>query len=428
MTAYEEQRARWVFIVNNYATNFDYRNRFQLTNFKIRRVVWGREVGENGTRHLQGYLELLRSYRKSHVLKIFSTAYWAPARGTSLENYLYCTKDNDFETVGDFSRERCGHECNAKRPLSVALVISSLLDSKKALQVKVTKEYADRHFYYDKIIPELRAVQHHLQMYREYSSKKLYPWQYECLKLIMNQNERQVLWVVDFDGNRGKTFLASYLSIMYSFKLLDGTVTTRDLTLMVSGNEKGFCFDISRSSADKIDYATLEALKNGVLSTGKYYGKTLMFKIMPVVLFANSHPQYNRLSVDRWRCVTLGEAPLDNLDKFSVCDSSNQFPFLEPPPLPDLSEDFDCRAFVSGRAPHDSHIINDSNDTTITNRTQLQISNSSQVAGPPTANQVQNFPTVPDCSQTQESELTPSIAQYRVEEVPAICSIHGGNL
>ena len=84
---------RWCFTYNNYHVRFDYETHLKRAEFKLRRCVWGREIcPTTGTPHLQGYLECFRSVRLGHVRKIFGSAYWEPARGSSVQNYQYCTK------------------------------------------------------------------------------------------------------------------------------------------------------------------------------------------------------------------------------------------------------------------------------------------------------------------------------------------------
>ena len=96
------QRHRWTFTLNNYDGNVNYKNYMCKSQFKVSRAVWGQEIGVNGIPHLQGYLELQRSLRLHHVKKIFLTGHWEGATENSLVNYRYCTKDGDFEVIGDF--------------------------------------------------------------------------------------------------------------------------------------------------------------------------------------------------------------------------------------------------------------------------------------------------------------------------------------
>ena len=104
------QRSRWVMTLNNYDIERDYCLHFRNTDFKIKRAVIGKEVGNGGTRHLQGYVEFERSFRLAHCRRILNNAYWECARENSLLNYRYCTKSGNFSVVGDFTKEQAGIE------------------------------------------------------------------------------------------------------------------------------------------------------------------------------------------------------------------------------------------------------------------------------------------------------------------------------
>ena len=87
------QVSKWCYTYNNYQELFDYDDYLKRAEFKVKRLVYGREVAPTtGMKHHQGYVEFSRSVRISHVKKIFSSAYWVPAKGTSLQNFSYCTK------------------------------------------------------------------------------------------------------------------------------------------------------------------------------------------------------------------------------------------------------------------------------------------------------------------------------------------------
>ena len=141
------QRCRWVFTLNNFDKDVDYIEYLNCSEFHIKTAVWGYEVAlRTGTEHLQGYLELNRSFRISQIRKIFNSAHWEGAHGSALKNYEYCTKSGRFGFIGDFSLEQRGLEnySNTKyTAASVPMVLSGLLDKKCASQVRVSREYAD---------------------------------------------------------------------------------------------------------------------------------------------------------------------------------------------------------------------------------------------------------------------------------------------
>lgn len=72
-------------------------------------LCYGREVGQSGTRHLQGYIQLRNRQRLSWVKnKIASRAHWEISRGSPDEAAQYCKKEGDFEEYGKMLSTRTG--------------------------------------------------------------------------------------------------------------------------------------------------------------------------------------------------------------------------------------------------------------------------------------------------------------------------------
>ena len=86
------QRAKWIFVLNNYDPLFQFKNYLQLGGFDIKRAVWGYEESAEGIPHVQGYVEFNRSYRLVNVRRLFSDAHWEVALGNSKQNFDYATK------------------------------------------------------------------------------------------------------------------------------------------------------------------------------------------------------------------------------------------------------------------------------------------------------------------------------------------------
>lgn len=92
----------WVFTINNY-TEEDIE---MLRAFECDYCIWGKEVGEKGTPHLQGYIALLNRKTLGWMKKNFhKTAHLETKRGKVSEAIAYCKKDNDFETKGEVPEE-----------------------------------------------------------------------------------------------------------------------------------------------------------------------------------------------------------------------------------------------------------------------------------------------------------------------------------
>lgn len=90
------QGKNWCFTLNNY-TQEEYTT-FLSTDSTY--VVVGKEVGAEGTPHLQGYICFRTNKRLTAVKAINGRAHWELARGDSMANFTYCSKDGDFVEQG----------------------------------------------------------------------------------------------------------------------------------------------------------------------------------------------------------------------------------------------------------------------------------------------------------------------------------------
>lgn len=97
------QSRRWCFTLNNplVATL-----ELLQENPSVTYGVVGREVGDSGTPHLQGFLYFGANKRLAAVRGVLAEAHWEVARGSIDQNRVYCTKDGDFVEWGEKPVER----------------------------------------------------------------------------------------------------------------------------------------------------------------------------------------------------------------------------------------------------------------------------------------------------------------------------------
>ena len=82
----------YCFTLNNYSEQ----ELSSLLSTPCTYLVVGKEEGAEGTPHLQGYIYFPNGKTLSSLKKISPRAHWELAKGDSLQNYNYCTKDGDL--------------------------------------------------------------------------------------------------------------------------------------------------------------------------------------------------------------------------------------------------------------------------------------------------------------------------------------------
>lgn len=197
----------------------------------------------------------------------------------------YITKEDDdigveIEEVYDFSNKldqiwRCTDE------REVLNLCESSKDVIAFLQAYRYKFQTDRHLTYQE---ELR-----MKVLNEYQS---YWW-----NLLQVQNGRSILWIADLKGGKGKTELGKWLMVTQSAEKMP--MNSKAVNFMYGGAEYVW-IDIPRDHEDYVSYGALEQLKDGVMVSDKYQGRSVLFRPPKVVVFANFVPNTSMMTWDRW--------------------------------------------------------------------------------------------------------------------------------
>lgn len=95
------QHKNWLFTLNNFS-DAEVTSAQAWLQESCSYALFGKEVGENGTPHLQGYFCLLHKSRLSSIKSGFSArAHIEVARGSSQSNKVYCSKSGDVWEWGE---------------------------------------------------------------------------------------------------------------------------------------------------------------------------------------------------------------------------------------------------------------------------------------------------------------------------------------
>lgn len=96
------QLRNFVFTLNNYSE--EETNSILLSEL-FAYVIFGKEKGEGGTPHLQGYAELKKRTAFSVIKGLWDRMHIEPRRGSQLQAITYCKKDGDFFEYGEMKKQ-----------------------------------------------------------------------------------------------------------------------------------------------------------------------------------------------------------------------------------------------------------------------------------------------------------------------------------
>lgn len=268
-----------------------------IQNNAFRYLIYGKEVGENGTPHLQGYLECHSPKTIAALKKIpgLSRAHFESRRGTRDQARKYCLKDGIIWESGNWEAGGQGSRTDWHQ-------LHDFLKGNPDFSA-AREEYPGECVMYTQgikaIIADIKQDMGRARLEAEFERFVPSKWQHELLRELEScVDDRKVIWYVDREGGRGKTYMARYLlankgaCYLTNCKTADGAHTYNGEEIVV--------FDYSRSVEDRINYGIIEQIKNGLVFSPKYDSRTKVHAIPHVVCFSNFMPDRTQLSADRW--------------------------------------------------------------------------------------------------------------------------------
>lgn len=290
------QRSKsWCFTINNY-TDDDIARLESLTD-KVHYLVAGREVGETGTPHLQGFVKFKTRVRLAGALAIIGRAHMEVARMVRAA-VEYCKKEdpNPIE-IGDLGTGQGGR--------SDLDAFKDAVKSNPSLTMKEVRElHSDVYSRCPRFCleylrdngPEIEVPAHE---YREWQSSLL-------ASLEEDPDDRSITFVVDVDGNKGKTWFGRHLMTVRSDVQVLIPGKKADMAYAIDTTKRIYIMDAPRSKQGEfIQYDFLEEVKNGYIFVSKYESALIKMARCHLVVMMNEDPDYTKLSADRYNVIAI---------------------------------------------------------------------------------------------------------------------------
>jgi len=244
-TAIMSPSKRFCFTLNNYTSEecTSVQNKLMLNDIKL--AIVGKEIGDSGTPHLQGYFEFETRRRP---IQFFGNKriHFEKCKGSREENIKYCSKDGSIV-----------YTKGCPKP------------------IKILSEF--------------------------------YVFQEKIITLCKEEpDDRSIYWYFDSKGGCGKSKLVKYLCYTFGALICSGKASDMKFSIVKYKEKHGdypsvIIFDVPRSNIDYISYGGIEEIKNGCFHSSKYECEMVVMNEPHVLIFANEPPEFSKMSRDRWR-------------------------------------------------------------------------------------------------------------------------------
>lgn len=289
----------WCFTLNNY-TDDDITRLNDLTNtdHTVAYIIYGKEIGESGTPHLQGYINVTQRLRFTTVKDIIgSNPHVEVARNVNA-SINYCKKDGNWVEFGKRENGQGARTDLESFKIAVKAGLFSLSEIRETFSAVYAKYPRFVLEYIDDNAPKVTLPNHPLR-----------DWQNEVKNMLEQPaDRRKIIFVVDETGNSGKSWFAHHYTNLIGDHICQVMLPGRksDMAYALKIGIKILFMDAPRSKqGEHIQYDFLEDLKNGYVFSTKYESRCKTYEPMHVVVNMNEQPDMTKLSIDRYLIVNI---------------------------------------------------------------------------------------------------------------------------
>jgi len=287
----------WCFTLNNYTADQEAAIAATVESGEAEYVVVGREVGESGTPHLQGFIVFQKRKRLSQVRDLLANNAHLEVARLPKEAAEYCKKDGDFKEYGSFDADTKGKRND----------LEAFKEDVKAGMLKLDAIRETHSSVY------ARYPRFCLEYIRQYAPKKeldgheLMPWQSELKSFLDGEpDDRTIVFIVDRDGNKGKTWFAHHYCDTNDNVQVILPGKKADMAFVLDTTIRVLFVDAPRSKqGEYLQYDFLEEVKNGYVFSTKYESMVKTLQRVHLVVMMNDDPDMAKLSQDRYKIIEI---------------------------------------------------------------------------------------------------------------------------
>lgn len=300
----------WCLTLNNYSEDDISSWSRVVLEGKAQYICWQQEIAPStGTPHLQGYVVFPKTIRLEGVKKALGTrgVHAIRSNGAPSANRTYCSKEKDsvpesFREFGTLPEDPVRGTRNDFEDFKEAVKNGLRCKAKARHQFpSLTAKYP--RWCYD-ILADQAVVccEEH----------PLFEWQQSLNDLLeAPPNDRTIYFVVDHQGNQGKTWFAKqYVKSHVDSQYMEPGKKA-DMAYALQENIRVLFLNVTRTSdSDKTDkheylYSFIEAVKDGMVFSPKYESRTKFLGKVHVVVMMNKEPNRDLLSHDRYHIIDI---------------------------------------------------------------------------------------------------------------------------
>ena len=278
-------------MINNYTPEDEQRIQALQPTY----LVYGREVGEQGTPHLQGFVIWETPLRfNACKTQLGNNAHLEVVKGTSPQAADYSKKDGDFYEYGTCPSQGQRTDWD------------EFLEWAKAQETRITRKDLILNFpklwcRYSARLQEIADA--HAPALTLVDGQPRDGWQSDLVVELNNEPSRRgIHFMVDETGNSGKSWFCAYMMQTRSDEVqILKTGKEADMCYAIDPTKKIYFLDVPRSRMEFLQYSVLEQLKDRMVFSTKYTSQMKVLSHLPhVIVMCNEHPDETKLSADRY--------------------------------------------------------------------------------------------------------------------------------